>query len=181
MSDDNASGQVQASADDTGKATEAAGTDAETTDTRNDGLGETGLKALHAERDARKAAEAASKELAEKLAAYEDRDKTDQQKAEDRIARLTAELDARDAALAAAEMAVLRNEVAVAKGLPPELALRLQGEDRKSLEKDADALLSLVNPAKPDARSPKPVNALGGSQANLSSKEQFAALMENYL
>lgn len=181
MSDENATGTDAATVTDSGKVTEAAGTNADTAEDRNDGLGESGLKALHAERDARKAAEAAAKELADRIAAYEDRDKTDQQRAEDRISQLSAELDARNAALAAAEFDAIRSSVAVAKGLPPELAARLQGEDRKSLEKDADALLSLVTTAKPDARAPKPVTALGGSQANLSSKEQFAALMENYL
>lgn len=181
MSDDNATVQDVTSAADTGKVDETAGSHTDTSQDRNDGLGDAGLKALHAERDARKAAEAAAKELAEKISAYEDRDKTEQQKAEDRIARLTAELDARNAALAAAEMAAIRNEVAMSKGLPPELAARLQGDDRKALEKDADALLALVSPPEPNARSPKPVTALGGAQANLSSKEQFAALMENYL
>jgi hypothetical protein len=69
-----------------------------------------------------------------KLKEYEDRDKTDQQKLEERA--VAAEKAAGDAATQLA-----RYRVAVEKGLPAELAARLQGDTPEELSKDADSLL----------------------------------------
>lgn len=145
-----------------------------------DSLGEPGLKALQAERDARAKAERDMAALQKKLKAFEDRDKSEIEKASERTAELTAELDARNATIASLEHSLMRNQVAFEKGLPADLAARLQGDDRKALEKDADALLALVG-KKSDPRQPKPVEKLGGDRVNLSPAEQFAALMETNL
>lgn len=143
-------------------------------------LGEGGIKALNAERDARAEAEKRAKELEARLQAIEDANKTEAEKAEAELQRRLAELDARDASLAAQEHELLRRSVATAKGLPAELAGRLQGDDRKALEKDADALLAMVVPSG-EPRKPKPVANLGNGASNPSAKEQFASLMQNYL
>lgn len=95
--------------------------------------------AIQAERD--KAAQAAKEvaALAKKIKAYEDRDKSEQQKLEE--AKAQAEKDA-----AEARSELLRLRVASKKQLPPELAERLRGADEKELEQDADRLLELVKP-----------------------------------
>ena len=143
-------------------------------------LGEAGIKALNAERDARAEAEKRAKELESRLQAIEDANKTEAEKAEAELQRRLAELDARDASLAAQEHELLKRSVATAKGLPAELADRLQGDDRKALEKDADALLAMVTPAG-EPRKPKPVANLGSNASSPSAREQFASLMDNYL
>jgi len=106
-------------------------------------LGEAGLKALHAEREARKVLESRLKELeplAAKARELEEASKTETQKATDRAEvaeRRTAELESR----------LARADVAAAKGLPPSLAVRLVGTTREELEADADELAKLLPPA----------------------------------
>ncbi|HEX5543690.1 MAG TPA: hypothetical protein VFX60_19405 [Micromonospora sp.] len=87
-----------------------------------------------------------------KLKEYEDRDKTEQQ----RLTESRAEAERR---AADAEMALARYRVAVAKGLPADLVDRLRGSTEEELTADADKLLALVAPAKPDGdagRQPGP-------------------------
>lgn len=48
----------------------------------------------------------------------------------------------------------LRASVALAKGLPPDLAARLQGDDEAALNADADKLLALVQAAAKGAQGP---------------------------
>lgn len=105
------------------------------------GLGEGGQKALASERKARAAAErsatAAQKKLddmAKRLQAFEDRDKTEAQKLAERA-------QAAEAEAAKASSKLLRFEVAAEKKLPPGWAGRLQGSTKEELEADADALL----------------------------------------
>lgn len=104
-------------------------------------LGEGGQKALAAERKARSAAEktatAAQKkadDLAKRLQAFEDRDKTEAQRLAERAQ--TAESEATKA-----QARLLRYEVADAKKLPAKWASRLQGSTKEELEADADTLL----------------------------------------
>jgi hypothetical protein len=59
----------------------------------------------------------------------------------DRMKKTNAEAEAR---ATAAEMALTRHKVAVAKGLPPELAGRLQGTTEDEMAADADSLAALV-------------------------------------
>lgn len=67
----------------------------------------------------------------------------------------------------------LRLEVATAKGLPPDLAARLQGDSKEDLEKDADSLLQFMKPASgpgvPPAGPGKPKQPL--DLANMSPKQ----------
>lgn len=72
-----------------------------------------------------------------RLSEFEDRDKTDQQRATERAAE--AEKRAQ-----LAETKLMRLEVAARKGLPAELAARLQGDTEEDLEADADALAKLI-------------------------------------
>lgn len=74
-----------------------------------------------------------------KLKEYEDRDKTEQQKLEERAA-------AAEKAAAEREAALLRYRVATAKGLPAELVERLRGSTEEELAADADSLLAMLKP-----------------------------------
>jgi hypothetical protein len=99
-------------------------------------------RALATERDnakaAKKAADDAKAELeAEraKVREFEDRDKSEQEKAEQRASDAEAKAEK-------AEKKLLRLTVASDKKLPAELAERLQGETKAELEADADKLLN---------------------------------------
>lgn len=72
-----------------------------------------------------------------KLKELEDRDKSEADKAADRAAE--AERRAQRA-----ETALLRTRIALSKGLPAELADRLQGDTEAEMADDAEALLALV-------------------------------------
>lgn len=101
-----------------------------------DQLGEGGLKALQAERDARAAAEAKVKEY-EAKATEAERAKLGETE------RLTLERDEHKTAAQAAQSKLDRLEVALEKGLSLAQAKRLVGKTRDELEKDADELLEM--------------------------------------
>lgn len=90
------------------------------------------LADLAKERDARQALEVRLKE-------FEDRDKTELQRLEERAA-------AAEKAAADRESALLRYRVATAKNLPADLVDRLKGDTEEELSADADALLALIPP-----------------------------------
>lgn len=98
-----------------------------------DTLGEGGKKALDAEREARKTAEKAARELAAKVKQYEDRDKTEAEKVAERIASLEAENGAlmaeKAAILAEKALAELRSKVSETAGVPAQLLVVGQTED----------------------------------------------------
>lgn len=106
-------------------------------------------------------------EAAKRLAALEEAQKTAEQKAAE--ARAAAERE-RDEA----RIELLRYKVALAKGLPADLAARLRGSTEEELSKDADELLKLVG--KP-ASSARPVPDLksaalpAGEQQIMSGKD----------
>jgi len=65
----------------------------------------------------------------------------------------------------AAERAAMVNEIALSKGLPASLARRLQGDDRESLEADADELMAqFAAQQEPTTRAPR-VDPSQGSSA----------------
>jgi len=80
---------------------------------------------------------------AEKLAAFEDRDKTEAQ-------RLTDRADAAEKRAQDLEARALRLEVASEQGLTPAQAKRLVGSTREELEADAKELLETFKPSMPD-------------------------------
>ena len=110
-----------------------------TDDEQDEELGPEGEKALAAFKQRAREAEKQAKSLAAKVREFEDRDKSDQQRLEERAT------NAEDRA-AMAEAKVLRLEIALDKNLPWALAQRLQGSDKEQLEKDAEQLLELVKP-----------------------------------
>lgn len=89
----------------------------------------------------------ANADAAKKLAEIEDAQKTEQQKLAEKLA-------AAESAKAEAELTLLRAQVASDKGLSPSLAARLQGDNLKEIQRDADALLSDMRSivSKPDLK-----------------------------
>ncbi len=123
-----------------------------------DQLGDGGKKAIDAERDARKKAEADLNALRQEI---EDSKKTADQKAADALAAARAEAEQSRAQ-------ALRYEVAARKGLDLALAARLTGSTKEELEADAEALMALI-PKAQQAETPNgptvPGQQPGGPQA----------------
>jgi hypothetical protein len=95
----------------------------------------------------------ANEGAAQKLAEIEEANKTEAQKLADAATAATQRA-------AAAETALARLKVASAKGLPSELADRLQGANEQEMAEDADRLLAVMKPTTP----PPPGSADGGPQ-----------------
>lgn len=95
----------------------------------------------------------ANAEAAKRLAEIEEANKTEAQKLADAATAATQRA-------AAAETALARLKVASAKGLPSELADRLQGANEQEMAEDADRLLEVMKPNTP----PPPGSADGGPQ-----------------
>lgn len=114
--------------------------------TGEDELGDAGRKALDQERRARREAEKARKALEEKLREFEDRDKSDSEKAAERLA-------AAEKRASENELRAMRAEVAMAKGLTAAQAKRLVGSTIEEIEADADEILEAF-PV--DSRTPPP-------------------------
>lgn len=132
-------------------------------DNGDEKLGESGMNALKNERRTNKALREQLAEANARIKEFEDRDKTDAEKANEKIANLE-QTSTRNAAKA------LRYEIAIDKQLPKALAERLQGSTREELEADADNLLQLVNVQNKPHVDPDPSQGKGGEPkpANLS-------------
>lgn len=105
-------------------------------------LGEPGKAALVAEREARKTAEKELKALRGKVQEFEDRDKTELERAQAAVEAAARERDE-------ATSALLRYEVAAEKGVPNDALPLLSGSTREELEAKADSILSLIKASKP--------------------------------
>jgi hypothetical protein len=117
-----------------------------------DQLGEAGKRAIDrmkAERDEARRTAAANADAAKRLREIEDRDLSELQKAQ----RDRDELAAKYADL---ERNALRSTVALAKGLPPEVAAILSGSSEEELTAHADALLAWRGSQSPAAPRPDP-------------------------
>lgn len=101
-------------------------------------LGDAGKKALDAERAARKAAEKAANDLAAKLKQIEAAQLSDLERAQREAA------EARDA-LAALTRQATRDRVALAKGVPADLAEFLTGDTEDEIAAKADVLLARMS------------------------------------
>jgi hypothetical protein len=102
-------------------------------------LGPAGEKALAAMKQQLKEARAAARtgeEAQRKLAEFEERSKTEQERVLDQVRR-----EASEAATAPLQLQVDRLEIAIEKGLSLTQAKRLVGSNRDELASDADALL----------------------------------------
>jgi hypothetical protein len=88
----------------------------------------------------------------------------------------------REEELKAEKINRLRLEVASKKGLPVELAARLQGDTLEALEKDAEGLLPLLKPKAPGVPPPGPKGSAGDLDISKMSpkeiREHSAKLME---
>lgn len=121
---------------------EAEDDDDDEEDEEDDSLGESGKKALKAERDRAKAAERKARELERKLAALTgDDDKTDYKTKFEETQKKLDELDAKSKAQ---ERAALLDKVAKAHGLPDSLKERLQGDTEEALTADAKELAKVA-------------------------------------
>lgn len=130
--------------------------------------------------EAARALRKANKEAADlrhKLKEYEDRDKTEQQKLTEKASESEREANELRAEL-------LRNKVALAKGLTAEQSEFLVGDDEESLLARADKILALTKPGRPAGDVDQ--GARGGNgpkqwtEADLKNKppEQIAAALE---
>lgn len=114
---------------------------------------------------------------AEKLAAFEDRDKTEAQ-------RLTDRADAAEKRATELEARALRLEVAAEQGLTTAQAKRLVGSTREELEADAKELLETFKPSTPDDPASLVVASMDlgtrgtTSKPGKSTAEQFAAAID---
>ena len=149
-------------------------------------LGDAGKKALNAEREARKTADAAAADLKKQLdaanaqlaAAKNDGLPEWQQKfnalQEKLDGALAAQKQAEEAAQAAT-LAQLRTDRASAKGLPAALAKKLTGTTSDELDAEIDELLPHLGTAgpKPNPQQGNPSQSRGGSLA--AGRERYAA------
>lgn len=104
-------------------------------DPSEEGLPDAVKAVLKKERDARREADRRAREAEAKAKQFEDRDKSEVQKAIER-----AEQAERDAA--GARTQALRLRVGQAKSLPPEVAELLNGKDEKEMGEHADRLIA---------------------------------------
>lgn len=135
-------------------------------------LGPNGEKALGAEREARKAAEKAVKELQDRLDAVEQ---------ETVVAR-----EASVAAAAESEQKIgslttdtARYRVALTKGLPEELVGFLTGTTEDEISGQADVLASRLNV--PTSLRPDLTQGGAGDPAPQTTRDQFAAAVGDFL
>jgi hypothetical protein len=139
---------------------------------KDEPLGDGGKKALDAEREARKVAEASAKEFAKKfedatkeLAAVKNDGLPEwQQKLNELQARLDGEVAARqeaDKKAAAAE----RSQYGIDKGLPPALAKKLTGATPEELDAEINELLPHLGAAgpRPNPQQGNPSQGRGGT------------------
>lgn len=109
---------------------------------------------------AKQKAKAAEAELTKYRKAEQDKADADKTEAEKRVAA--------EERATAAELKVVRLEVAAEKGLTPAQAKRLIGSTREELEADADDIITTLPaaPAKPNAPAPDPSQGPRGTPPN---------------
>lgn len=100
-------------------------------------LGEPGIKALHAERDARKQAEKDLEDTRARLQQLEDASKSDDQKQAERLQNLEQSDRQKDSKISSLEADLTRYRVAAAEGLDLEAAERLRGSTEDEIRADA--------------------------------------------
>lgn len=151
-------------------------TQAQDANVAEDSLGDAGKKALEAERRNARAAARERDALAAKLKEFEDRDKSEADKAVERAA-------AAEKRVAELEAQATRLEVAFENGLTPAQAKRLVGSTREELEADAKELLATFKPAA-DESAEKVTDSLdlgvrgAAPKKGDSTADQFAAAIE---
>lgn len=138
-------------------------------------LGDAGKKAIDAEREARKTAEKQAREAKKATEAalarvkeFEDRDKTETQKAAERIAELEKALADKDTVIASKDREAERAKIAADKGVPANL---VTGDTLEEMEASAEAALDWAGTGR------KPIGALrsGASASNSADPKEKAA------
>jgi hypothetical protein len=102
-----------------------------------DELGEKGVAALKAERDARKIAEKAANDLAAKVKAFEDRDKSETEKLQEQLQELTSRASK-------AEREKARLSVIADHQIPRDYQDLVQGDDEDTLTASAAKVAALI-------------------------------------
>lgn len=159
------------------KAPDAGDPPKDTKDKTDEPLGEGGLKALKAEREAREALEKQIKALAPLQKIAEALGQGDPAKGQSEIEQITERLSKHEEELGNERTARWRAEVANDKGLTGEQAARLVGSTKDELAADADALKSLF-PSTPG--TPKPDPSQGGRNGSgIDLDSQIAEAQKN--
>lgn len=150
-----------------------------TTDTA-DQLGEGGIKALKAERDARAEAEKRATALEAEFARFKaghEQQQSAWQSQLDEAKAATADLEK---SLTDARSESTRFRVGVAKGLPSDLIDLLKGDDEAALEEHADVLAKYA-PSGNTSIKPDPSQGARGTAGSQSVADQFAAAVKTQL
>lgn len=131
-------------------------------------LGDSGKKALTAERNRANAAEQQLRAVQAQL-----------DTANQRVTQLESDVQTLNGSIADRDLSISRLTVGIDKGLPRPLIDRLQGGDEAALASDADALLALIpTPATTTGGGPRPDPSQGSRNPGTASSEQaFAAFM----
>lgn len=151
-------------------------------------LGDAGKKAIQAEREARKAAEQARRDIETRLAEatsklqeHEDADRSVAERLEVAASRATELANVEKSRADVAEAKLLRLEVAQEKGISGDALALLSGGTREELETKADSILALINASISDVSAPV-VYQEGRSPSGVTSPESdFAAAMRSIL
>jgi len=103
-------------------------------------LGDAGREALDRERTARREADRQLAAARQRVAELEDRDKSESERTRADLERARERITELEAQESARELLELKREVAAELELPPTLAPRLEGTDRRSLKADGQKL-----------------------------------------
>lgn len=136
-------------------------------------LGEGGLKALNAERDARKVAEKAAADALARVKEFEDRDKSEAQKQQEALEQAQREL-------AEVTVAKTRAEIANTKSIPADLLAGPASGSAEDLAAFADALIAFKG-EQPKQKLIIPNEGKSPSTQTTSTAEAFAAFAEDKL
>ena len=144
----------------------------------NEPLGEGGLKALQAERDARTAAEKQAAALQAQIDEIEAAKLSDLQKAQKQAEDAAARAAQLEAEVAARDLQIMRQSIGVESGLPAELIARMQGTTEDELRDDAKKLAAFVSDASPSP-FPKadPSQGVQGTPAGGTTADRFASAL----
>lgn len=146
----------------------------------DESLGEGGLKALRAEREARKTAEDKAASLQAQLDEIEKANLSELERAQREAAEAKA-------ALAEQTRAGLINKVALDKGVPADLAGLLSGDSEEEIAAKADVLLAHIKDPAPRAPIPDPTQGAKGAPGSdgvpnsTSTADAFAQLIGDRL
>lgn len=136
-------------------------------------LGEAGKKALTAERTRANNLEKELKQFREDAEKRANAELTE-------LERVKKEADELRTAKTASELNAIRLSVALEKGIPANLATRLQGTDRESIEADADSLADLVTNKAGQVR-PDPSQGTKAQVGQQTPGQAFASILHGKL